>query len=400
MRIAIVANTSWDLFNSRLNLIQAIIAAGHDVVAVGSSDDYVDKLVAVGISHRSIPLAGASINPFRELCTVWALHKILRENDISLVLTYNPKGNIYGALAAAMNGIPTVANISGLGRVFIRPSPLTWLVKNLYRFALARAAQVFFQNREDLELFVRTGLVSTQKSKQLPGSGVDLARFVPIQQVDYSSVLIPRVRYSDGASSKGLVFLMAVRLLWDKGVGEYVEAARMVRQKYPASEFRLLGFFDIQNPSAISRPKLEEWVEEGVVSYQGSTDNVIPYLIDADCVVLPSYREGCPRILLEAAALTKPLITTNVPGCRDTVDDGVTGFLCRQKDPEDLAEKMLRMIEMNRNDFDAMGLSGRKKMIREFDDRIVINHYIHVLDEIIQERTYCKKGGLRHSNKN
>jgi len=145
MRIAIIANTSWDLFNSRLNLMQAIIAAGHDVVAVGSSDDYVDKLIEVGIRHRAIPLAGGSINPFRELRTVWALHQILREDDVSVVLTYNPKGNIYGAMAAAMNGLPTVPNVSGLGRVFIRRSPLTWLVKQLYRFTLRRAAWCSFR---------------------------------------------------------------------------------------------------------------------------------------------------------------------------------------------------------------------------------------------------------------
>lgn len=394
MRIAIIANTSWDLFNSRLNLMQAIIAAGHDVVAVGSSDDYVDKLIEVGIRHRAIPLAGGSINPFRELRTVWALHQILREDNVSVVLTYNPKGNIYGAMAAAMNGLPTIPNVSGLGRVFIRRSPLTWLVKQLYRFTLGRAAWVFFQNREDLELFVRIGLVSAGKSEQLPGSGVDLARFVPVRQAAYNSVASSQVKDSCRAGSEGLVFILVARLLWDKGVGEYVEAARMVRQKCSEAEFRLLGFLDMQNPSAIPRPQVEEWVEEGVVRYLGSTDNVLPYLIDADCVVLPSYREGCPRTLLEGAALAKPLITTNAPGCRDTVDDGVTGFLCCLRDAGDLADKMLRMIEMDRCDFEAMGQRGREKMIREFDERIVVNRYLDVLGKITKGRAYCKREDL------
>ena len=387
MRIAVFANTSWYLYNFRLNLMQAFIAAGHEVVAVGPPDDYVNKLITAGIRHRAIPLAGASVNPLRELHTVWALHRIFRNDDIDVMLSYTPKGNIYGAMAAAMNGLPTVPNVSGLGRVFIRRSPLTWLVKQLYRFTFARAARVFFQNREDLELFVRIGLVSAGKSERLPGSGVDLARFAPVQQAAHNPVLLPQVKEGWLAGSERLVFLLVARLLWDKGVGEYVEAARKVRQKYPAAEFRLLGFLDVQNPSAIPRAQVEAWVEEGVVNYLGSTDDVLPFLHDADCVVLPSYyREGCPRTLLEAAALAKPIITTDAPGCRDTVDDGVTGFLCRLRDADDLANKMLRMIEMGRDDFEAMGQRGREKMKREFDERIVINRYLDVVGEIAQGR--------------
>lgn len=379
MRIAVIANTSWYLFNFRLNLMQALMAAGHEVVAVGPPDAYVEKLVAAGIRHRAIPLAGASVNPLRELGTVWALHRILRDEGIEGVLSYTPKGNIYAAMAAAMNGLPTVPNVSGLGRVFIRRSPLTWLVKQLYRFTFGRAARVFFQNRADLELFVRLGLVSAGKAERIPGSGVDLSRFVPVQQ---AAVPPSRARERGLAGGERWVFLLVARLLWDKGVGEYVEAARKVRQTYPAIEFRLLGFLDVQNPSAIQRAQVEAWVAEGVVRYLGSSDDVLPHLREADCVVLPSYREGCPRTLLEAAAMAKPLITTDAPGCRDTVDNGVTGFLCRLRDADDLADKMLRMIEMDRDDFEAMGRRGREKMVREFDERIVIKRYLDIVGEL------------------
>lgn len=387
MRIAVIANTSWYLYNFRLSLMQALLAAGHEVVAVGPPDDYVGKLVAAGVRHRAIPLAGASVNPFRELGTVWALHRIFRDESIGVVLSYTPKGNIYAAMAAAMNDLPTVPNVSGLGRVFIRHSPLTWLVKQLYRFTFGRAARAFFQNRDDLELFIRLGLVDEGRSIRLPGSGVNLDRFSPAGLTP-----IPFADMSPGAAVGKLggreqfVFLLVARLLWDKGVGEYVEAARKVRRKHPVAEFRLLGFLDVQNPSAIPRSQVEAWVEEGVVSYLGSTDDVLPYLHDADCVVLPSYREGCPRTLLEAAAMAKPLITTDAPGCRDTVDDGVTGFLCRLRDADDLADKMLRMIEMERDRFEAMGRRGREKMMREFDERIVINRYLDVVEGIAQAR--------------
>ena len=385
MRIAIIANTSWYLYNFRLSLMQALMAAGHEVVAVGPPDDYVDKLVMAGIRHRAIPLAGASVNPHRELRTVWALHRILRDEGVEVVLSYTPKGNIYGAMAAAMNGLPTVPNVSGLGRVFIRRGPLTWLVMHLYRFTFGRAARVFFQNREDMEMFVRIGLVGVGKAERLPGSGVDLARFAPDEPTAAFPLVGQAHRTGMGrpAGREQFVFLLMARLLWDKGVGEYVEAARKVRQKYPAAAFRLLGFLDVQNPSAIPRTQIEVWGEEGVVRYLGSTDDVLPYLREADCVVLPSYyREGVPRTLLEAAAMAKPIITTDAPGCRDTVDDGATGFLCRLRDADDLADKMLRMIEMERDHFEAMGQRGREKMMREFDERIVINRYLDVAGEI------------------
>lgn len=385
MRIAVFANTSWYLYNFRLNLIQALMAAGHEVVAIGPADDYIDKLVAIGIRHRVIPLAGASVNPLRELRTVWDLHRVLRDECIGMVLSYTPKGNIYGAIAAAMSGLHTVPNVSGLGRVFIRHSPLTWLVKQLYRFTFGRAARVFFQNREDMELFVRMGLVEANKAERIPGSGVDLARFVPVEHAVTQPLhaLSPQIGERDSIGGGKFVFLLVARLLWDKGVGDYVEAALIVRKKYPSAEFRLLGFLDVQNPSAIPRAQIEAWVREGIVRYLGSTDDVLPCLHDADCVVLPSfYKEGVPRTLLEAAAMAKPIITTDAPGCRDTVEDGVTGFLCHLRDADDLADKMLRMIEMERGHFTVMGQRGREKMMREFDERIVINRYLDVIEQI------------------
>lgn len=387
MRIAILANTSWYLYNFRLSLMQAIIAAGHEVVAIGPADDYANKLVIAGIRHCPIPLAGASVNPFRELRTVWALHRVFRDEGVEMVLSYTPKGNIYGAMAAAMNGLPSAPNVSGLGRVFTRRNPLTWVVKQLYRFTFGRAARVFFQNREDMESFVRIGFVDAGKAVRLPGSGVDLARFAPDEQAATSCLAGPPPQAGMGrfGGRDRFVFLLVARLLWDKGVGEYVEAARKVRQKYSEAEFRLLGFLDVQNPSAIPRAQVEAWEKEGVVRFLGSTDDVLPHLRAADCVVLPSfYREGVPRTLLEAAAIAKPIITTDAPGCRDTVDNEVTGFLCRLRDADDLAEKMLRMIEMDRDRLETMGRRGREKMVREFDEQVVIQRYLDVVAAIAE----------------
>lgn len=389
MRIAVIANSSWYLVNFRLSLMQALTAAGHEVVAVGPPDSYVGRLSSAGIRHRAVPLAAASVNPVRELGTVLALYRVIRDEGIDVVLSYTPKGNIYSAIAAAMNGSLTVPNVSGLGRVFIRRSPLTWLVKQLYRLTFWRAVRVFFQNHDDLALFVRLGLVRAEKAQRLPGSGVDLVRFAPAEPgaASPSAERALQTGAGEASSRRNFAFLLVARLLWDKGVGEYVEAARKVRLKFPAVQFRLLGFLDVQNPSAIPKAKVEAWVAEGVVAYLGSTDDVLPYLSEADCVVLPSfYREGVPRTLLEAAAMARPLITTDAPGCRDAVDDGVTGFLCRLQDADDLAAKMLRMIEMDRDELLAMGRRGREKMVREFDERIVISRYLQVVDEAAGRR--------------
>ncbi len=366
MRIAVLANTTWYLFNFRLNLMRALMTAGYEVVAIGPDDAYVEKLRVAGIRHASIPLVGASINPLREMQTVWALYRLFKKEGVDLVLSYTPKGNIYGALAAAMVGIPTVANVSGLGRVFIRRSPLTWLVQGLYRWIFRRAFRVFFQNREDMNMFLALGLVPPDKAERIPGSGVDVMHFLPKEEGGEND-------------ERGLVFLLVARMLWDKGVGEYVEAARSLKSQYPAARFCLLGFVGVENPSAIPLETIQTWEKEGIVEYLGHTDDVIAILRLADCVVLPSYREGVPRTLLEAASMAMPVITTDAPGCRDTVDDGVTGFLCQPKDAMDLANKMERMLNLPVGARREMGRKGREKMLREFDERIVIEHYLKVV---------------------
>ena len=204
---------------------------------------------------------------------------------------------------------------------------------------------------------------------RLPGSGVDLSafRYAPMQPL----------------GNRPFRFLLVARLLWDKGVGEYVEAARIVRRKYPTAKFQLLGFLDVKNPTAVSSADMDDWVREGVVEYLGVADDVKPYLTDADCVVLPSYREGVPRSLLEAAAMGRLIVTTDAVGCRDAVDDGVTGLLCRVADANDLADKLLRMIEMSPEGRVLMGQAGRRKMELEFDEKIVIDRYLRVIEGIV-----------------
>ena len=369
MRIAVVSNTCWYLFNFRLNLMLALQAAGHTVVAVAPDDVYAQRLRDAGVSFEAVPISGGGTHPLRELQSVLRLGAVFRRRRVGLVLSYTPKGNLYSALACIALRIAFVPNVSGLGRAFIRKSLVTQVAKLLYRVTFGRAYRVFFQNLDDMGVFVSSALVQASKAERLPGSGVDLSRFVP-------APLVAR-------TTEAPVFLLVARMLWDKGVGEYVEAARRVRALHPGACFQLLGFLDVDNPSAISRQQMDEWLAEGVVTYLGRTDDVRGFLMQADCVVLPSYREGVPRTLLEAAAMARPVITTDAPGCRDTVIDGRTGFLCRPADAQDLADKLLCFMALTPEERQAMGHRGREFVEENFDERLVIERYLTVVAKIV-----------------
>ncbi len=374
MRIAVVSNTAWYLFNFRLNLMLALQTAGHTVIAVAPVDAYADRISSAGMKFINVPISGGGTNPLVELKSVLAIRRLLKAERIDLAFSYTPKGNLYSSLACVAAKVPFVPNVSGLGRAFIRRSVITAIAKTLYRLTFRRAYRVFFQNLDDMSVFINDCLVSAAIAERLPGSGVDLSRFAPTALV---------VRAPDAP-----VFLLVARMLWDKGVGEYIEAARQLRARYPLARFQLLGFLDVANPSAISHAQMDAWVAEGVVEYLPPTDDVRPFITHADCVVLPSkYREGVPRSLLEAAAMARPVITTDAPGCRDTIVDGKTGYLCSLADANDLAEKMLRFMALAPGERSEMGLQGRALVERVFDETQVLARYLAVVDELNQARS-------------
>jgi glycosyltransferase involved in cell wall biosynthesis len=366
LRIAVVSNTAWNLFNFRLNLMRDLRAAGHTVVGFAPPDRYVPQLKEAGFEFEPVAISPDGVNPLVELRSVVGLWRAMRRREIDLVLSYTPKGNLYAALAALASGNQFIPNVSGLGRAFIRRSPITWAALALYRLTFGRAHHVFFQNHDDLALFVRSRLVLPHKAERLPGSGVDLERF--------TAVPLPC-----GRPPYAPVFLLVARMLWDKGVGEFVDAARQVKAVWPHATFKLLGDAASRNPAAISFDQLEAWSREGVVSYLGSTDDVRPHLIDADCVVLPSYREGLPRVLLEAAAVGRPVITTDVPGCRDVVIEGETGLLCRVRDAQDLADKLMAFAALPVSDRQCMGARARVFVEQCFSEDVVIGRYRHLV---------------------
>lgn len=368
LRVAVVANTAWYLVNFRINLMRALQLAGAAVVAVAPEDDHAQVIRDAGIDFAPIKLSGAGRQPWSELRSVAMLWRTFRSHRIDLVLSYTPKGNLYSALACVIAERAFVPNVSGLGRTFIRRTWVTHLVSLMYRATFGRAQRVFFQNQDDLDTFVRAGLVPAALVERLPGSGVDLTRFLPVPLPENAP--------------EAPLFVMIARMLWDKGVGEFVEAARVVQRSFPGARFVLLGFADVANPSAISRKQLDKWTAEGVVRYMGQTDDVRPWLAQADCVVLPSYREGLPRTLLEAGACARPVVTTNAPGCRDAVRDCVTGYLCRTADSDDLACKLMTFIGLPRLKRQEFGARAREFVEQNFDERRVIDRYLATAQEI------------------
>jgi glycosyltransferase involved in cell wall biosynthesis len=282
-------------------------------------------------------------------------------------LGYTAKPNIYGSMAARAVGARVINNISGLGTVFIKHNLLTKLVSGLYRASLAGSSTVFFQNRDDMALFVEKRLVRQGQAQLLPGSGVDLDHFKPRQ---------------DGRAPGPFRFLLVARLLWDKGVGEYVEAARLVRRTHPGVVFQILGPVGAINRTAVPPEELERWRAEGTIGYLGASDDVRVAMERADCVVLPSYREGLPRSLVEGSAMGKPLIGTDVPGCRDVIVDGQTGFLCQVRSAQSLAEAMLRMLKLPEAERLNMGMRGRGRVESEYCESRVISKYLAAIEAV------------------
>ena len=307
----------------------------------------------------------AGLNPWSDLRLISTYRRLLRDLRPAAYLGFTIKPNIYGAIAAASLGIPAIPNVSGLGTAFMRRGLLQRFVTNLYRIGFRRAPVVFFQNGEDLRLFLDRKIIREEQGRLLPGSGVDLDRFAPAP--------VP-----EGPAT----FLLVARLLRDKGVVEFVEAARSLRTILPEARFQLLGPLDPGNRTAISRSELDRWVDEGIVEHLGTADDVRPFIAAASAVVLPSYREGMPRSLLEAAAMSRPLIATDVPGCRDVVEDGQNGYLCEARDAASLASAMSRMAGLPPSTRVAMGDAARRKVQDQFGEGLVIEAYLDVLADL------------------
>jgi glycosyltransferase involved in cell wall biosynthesis len=375
VKVLIVLNSAWNLLNFRSGLIKALIEKGHEVVLAAPQDEHVPALQSLGASFVNLPMRAHGINPFSDLKLLWHMVCLLKTIKPAVLLAYTAKPNIYGGLAGRIVSIPVINNIAGLGSVFIKGGWVASVLTKLYRLALARSYCVFFQNPDDRLQFIERGLVKAEKTKLVPGSGINLNQFqvAPLPCLRESQLPLEKRRF---------VFLLVARLLRDKGVVEYVEAARQLKPLYPRVEFALLGSRDLENPNAVSDKLFNSWLSDGIVNYWGASSDVRIELALADCVVLPSYREGTPRSLLEAAAMGRPLIATDVPGCREVVHSGLNGLLCESGDSKSLANRMESLLNMTPEKLHKFAQASRALVQEQFDENLVIEAYLRVLEKI------------------
>ncbi|MEE9362097.1 MAG: glycosyltransferase family 4 protein [Cellulophaga sp.] len=367
--IAIVVNTSWNIYNFRLGLLKTLKNQGNKVFAIAPKDNYSTQLEEEGIKFYPVSINNKGTGIREDLKLIFDYYKLFKEIKPDLLLHYTIKPNVYGTLAAGLLGIPVISTISGLGTVFLNENFSSKIARLLYKISMKIPSKVFFQNPHDRDVFLSKNLVDKGKTTIIPGSGVDTNKFKPLQ--------IKKKK------NEKFIFLMIARLVKDKGIIEYVDAARVVKSQFDNVEFWLLGSLYPGNPTAISQKELDFFIEEGNIKYLGHTDDVQMEIEKADCVVLPSYREGLSRVLLEASSMEKPIITTDVPGCSCLVDNNKNGYLCEVKNSKDLAQKMEKMLRLKSDTLIKMGQNGRQKILKEFDEVIVINKYIDSIKSTI-----------------
>jgi len=376
-KIVISSNTSWSIFNFRLELIKQLVAKGFHIEIISPEDTYSNKLRELGFIVHDIKMASSNISPFIDLVSLFNYATLLLKIKPDYYLGFTAKPNIYGGYIAALLGSRVVNNIAGLGRTFSSKGILQSLMQFMYRIGLSKSYHVFFQNKDDLALFESNGLVGKGTRSILPGSGVNTHRFNPKSYQNHASSLTP----SDVnvLRKTKFTFLFSARLLLEKGIREYINAAREICLEFECVEFKVLGKHT-GSTAEIPREELEKACSEGVIQYLGVTDDVVSVLHGVDCFVLPSYyREGVPRSLLEAGSCGLPLITTDSVGCRETVIDGVNGFLVMPQNYVSLTDAIKKMISLSHNDVRLMGEASRKYMINNFSENLVFEKYEQIL---------------------
>lgn len=367
MKIAVVLNTSWNIYNFRLNLIKALFREGHEVVAIAPKDEYTTKLIDLGCTYEEVKMDSRGANPIKDIALLFELHRIYKKVKPDVILHYTIKPNIFGTIAASRLKIPVINNVCGLGTAFLKQNLISKIAIGLYKFAFRFPKLIYFQNQDDKNFFVNSKIVKQNKIDVLPGSGIDLEKFVPVKEEKID---------------KPFTFLLISRLIHDKGVIEYIEAIKLLRNRGVKARFEILGQLDENHMRGISKKLVDQWIEEGIIDYLGSTDDVRPFINNSDCVVLPSYREGTPRSLIEAASSGKPIVATNVPGCNNIVEDKVNGLLCEIMDQKDLANKMEALYKTDKAELDQMGQAGRQIAVDRFDEKIVIDKYLSAISSV------------------
>ncbi len=369
MNLVIIENHIISANTVRQNLIKFLMASGYNVtiLSTGSSKELA---LAKDKGFNVIDVKSSNTNLFFALKYIMKIRAALRLTRADVCLTFTMRPAIWGNLVTRSLGIPTITNITGIGPLTESNSYAYKVARVMYKFVLKKTAKVFFQNKDDREIFLENKFVDEQQTEIIPGSGVDYDYFKPLPQKE------PKGKF---------IFLFISRLIKDKGILEFVEAASLLKQQNYNAEFQVLGPYYAQNlkHNIITEKHIVQWVEQGIVNYLGATSDVRSFIADADCIVLPSYREGMSNVLLEAGSMEKPCITTDTTGCNDIVMDNITGYLCKVKDANDLADKMKKMMHLPAGERCEMGQKARDIIKNNFGKKIVIDAYLRVIRQVL-----------------
>jgi|TARA_B110000003_G_scaffold148418_1_gene149488 glycosyltransferase involved in cell wall biosynthesis len=359
-KIILSANSSWYLYNFRASTISTLLARNFSVICISPKDNYSESLVKLGAEWRDIEIDASGTNPFTDLILTYNLYKKYLHFKPIAVFHFTIKNNVYGAIAARFAGINSFSNITGLGTAFINKSFLSMIVKILYKFSQSKCIKVFCQNQEDLNFLEKYGLVSKEKLVLLPGSGVNMTRFSPNP-------------LQTNTNNRHLKFLFAGRMLKDKGLVELINSIKTINSNHVCCELWLVGFSSSDNTSAITISELNSWSKVPGVTFFGESNKIEDFLSQADVAILPSYREGMPKFLLEAGAMQIPSITTDVPGCRHIITHQYNGLICQPRDEESLTSAIQDMINMPKHQRLELGKNARSLIEQKFDEKIVIS---------------------------
>jgi glycosyltransferase involved in cell wall biosynthesis len=365
-RILLVSNTTQSFWIYRRDLIRHFIQMGYDVHCAAPPDSTIEQVQSLGATVHPIPLSRSGINPFTEIKSLLALLTLLRHVRPNIVFTYTIKPNSYVPIIARILSSPCISIVTGLGYSFISQTTKAIFSRYIFTTGLSLSTQIWVYNPNDQSDLIAFKKSITQKTSLIPGSGINISEFSVTNK-------------KTPTEHPTLSFLMIARLLIDKGVREYMRAAEILKQQYPDIQCHLLGALDPGNPAAITQKELDQAIQSGTIHYHPETKDVRPFIANSDCIVLPSYREGIPKVLLEAGAMGKPSITTDVPGCRDVITHGHNGLIITARDINSLADTMVHFIEMDNDQKELMGSNARDHIVNNFSNESIFQKYINCL---------------------
>lgn len=369
-RVILVANSTWNIYNFRLNVINHLLQEGHEIVVIAPIDEYLEyKEKYPMVRHIALKtLDRDSTNPIKDLVLILELYRKYKWLKPDLILHYTNKPNIYGAIASKILGLKSVAVVTGLGYSFIRKGLLNRIVRSLYRVSGKYHARFIFENEDDKKLFIEEKITKQENAYSIKGCGVDTNYYAP---------------YPNGQVRNDTTFTFIGRLLHDKGINEFIAAADSIKSKHPNTKFVVIGEFDHKNPSSIDRESLAKWVDRGVIDYKGFVKDIRPLIAQSDCIVLPSYREGMPRTLLEGMAMGKPLIASDVPGCRETIVEGMNGFLTKVQSADALTNTIEDFLLLSYDERKKLGEKGREMSIDTYNDKLIAEQIYQIVKPVM-----------------